>query len=169
MGKRPKTKRGSSKPKTKTKAKSEPAKAKDLMKMPPESVVRSLARDIRTTIDSKVGLDTELRDVVAEAKKEKGVHPGALKRVEAWVNKAKKTDRGLAAIATEMAHLDYYRDVLGLDELLKKQGQMFARPEAGEKPQPDKQLTFGSKQDAKAEPDKTDTKLKADAATAGTA
>lgn len=119
--------------KAKAKPKSEPAKAKDLMKMPSESVVRSLAKDIRSAKTEIGGVNEELSEVIAAAKKDKGVHPGALKRVEALVHKAKQTDRGLAAVATEMAHFHYYCDVLGLDKMLEQQGQMFARVEAGEK------------------------------------
>ena len=123
--------------KTRAKAKAKPAqekvKAADVMKMPPESIVKSVASDMASTRKEVGGLNKELRDVVADAKKEKGLHPAALRLVEGLVHKAKKTDRGLTAVATFLAHVDYYRDVLGLDEMLKKQGQMFARKEAGEK------------------------------------
>ncbi len=111
----------------------EKVNAKDVMKMPSEATVRSVASDMASTRKSKGKLSEELREVVAAAKKDKGLHPAALRLVEGWIFKAKNTDRGLAAIATMLAHVDFYRDVLGLDELLKKQGQMFARPEAGEK------------------------------------
>ena len=135
MAKKTKTK------KTAAKA-TEPAKAKDLMRMPSEATVRSVAKDVRSTKDGVGDLNDELSTVIAAAKKEKGIHPGALKRVEALVHKAKKTDRGLAAVATEMAHFDYYCDVLGLSKMLEEQGQMFARTEAGEKepPIPDAKL-----------------------------
>lgn len=123
------------KTKTKTKAaapKTDPVKPSEVMKMPPEATVRAVAKDITATKKEVGDLNDELATVVAEAKKEKGIHPGALKRVAALVAKAKKTDRGLAAVATELAHFDYYRDVLGLDKMIQEQGQMFARVEAGE-------------------------------------
>ena len=103
--------------------KGEKVTAADVMKMPSESVVRSVAKDIRATKDRVGKFNEELSTVVGEAKKEKGIHPGALKRVEALVNKAKTTDRGRAAVATELAHFDYYRDVLSLDKM--KASDMF--------------------------------------------
>lgn len=120
------------KPKAKTdkKAKTEPAKPSDVMKMPSEATVRSIAADITSTLKARGKLSDELAEVIAEAKKSKGIHPSALKRVERWLTKAKKTDRGLFAVATELAHLDFYRDVLGLTKMLDEQGQMFARSEA---------------------------------------
>lgn len=125
------------------KATGEKVKPSEVMKMPSESVVRSVASDIAATRKSKGKLSKELAGIISEAKTKKGIHPGALKRVESWVAKAKATDRGLAAIATELTHIDYYRDVLGLDELLKKQGQMFARKEAGEaEPATQKTMAF---------------------------
>ncbi len=121
------------KPKNKKPAdRTDKVKPSEVMKMPPEGTVRSVAADIASTRKATGRLTEELKDIIADAKKDKGIHPGSLKRVEAWVAKAKKTDRGLAAVATELAHLDYYRDVLGLDDMIKKQGQMFARVEAGE-------------------------------------
>lgn len=35
-------------------------------------------------------------------------------------------------LATTLAHFDYYRDIGGLDERAKAQGEMFKRPEAGD-------------------------------------
>ena len=104
----------------------------DVMKMPSESTVKSIAASIRAAKKSTGKINGDLSDEIAEAKKEKGIHPGSLKRVEALLAKAKKTDRGLAAVAAELAHFDYYRDVLGLTKMLDEQGQMFARTEAGE-------------------------------------
>ena len=145
---------------TKSKAKaSEPAKAKDLMKMPSEATVRAVAKDIRSTKSGVGDLNSELSDVIAAAKKDKGIHPGALRRVEALIHKAKKTDRGLAAVATEMAHFDYYCDVLGLTKMLDEQGEMFARVEAGEKEDAQTDL-----EDAVAKADKTEGRETAEAA-----
>ena len=140
-------KKKTAKAKTTRGKKSEPVKADEVMKMPPESTVRSVASDIAATRKNNGDNSKELREIVADAKKAKGLHPAALRLVEGWVYKAKHTDRGLTAIATMLAHVDYYRDVLGLDELLKKQGQMFERPEAGEKEAPKQDaLTFGKPQ-----------------------
>lgn len=130
--------------KASAKAKPDQVKASEVMKMPGERVVRSVAADMASTRKSKGKLSEELAEIVAAAKKDAGIHPGALRFVESRLAKAKKTDRGLAAVATELAHLHYYCDVLGLDEMIKKQGQMFARAEAGETDEPAKQgLPFG--------------------------
>lgn len=138
---------------TKTAASKKPAakaddkvKPSDMMKMPSEAAVKAIARDVTTTKDSVGELNGDLATAIAAAKKDKGVHPGALKRVVALVTKAKETDRGLAAVATEIAHFEYYCDVLGLTKMLAEQGQMFARTEAGEtaddKPKPGPQLSL---------------------------
>jgi hypothetical protein len=137
MAKKTRTKKAAAKPKA-----TEPVKSKDLMKMPPEATVRAVAKDIAATKLDVGNLNEELSEVVAAAKKDKGVHPGALKRVVGLITKARKTDRGLAAVSTELAHFDYYCDVLGLSKMLEEQGQMFARTETGEKepPIPDAKL-----------------------------
>lgn len=111
--------------KKRTKATGDKVKPKDMMKMPPEPTVRSVAADMATTRKSKGKLSETLAKIVANAKKDKGIHPAALRFVESRLAKAKASDRGLAAVATELAHIDYYLDVLGLDEMIK-------RPEAGE-------------------------------------
>lgn len=112
--------------------KSDAVKSSEVMKMPPASAVRSLAGEITETLGRTKRITDGLAKKIGDAKKSKGIHPGALKRVERLVAKAKKTDRGLTAVATEMAHFHYYCDVLGLDKLLEQQGQMFPRTEAGE-------------------------------------
>ena len=137
----------------------EPAKAKDLMKMPPEATVRAVAKDITATKTEVGGLNEELSEIIAAAKKDKGIHPGALKRVVGLITKAKKTDRGLAAVSTELAHFDYYCDVLGLTKMLEEQGQMFARTEAGEKepPVPDAALPLAPARETEEEAGATTT------------
>lgn len=104
----------------------------EVMKMPGAGVVKAVANAMRTARAESDEVATDLRDLVAEAKKEKGIHPAALKQAEMLLNQAKGSDRGLAAVATRLAHFDYYRDVLGLTDLLQQQGQMFKRPETGE-------------------------------------
>lgn len=102
------------------------------MKMPSESAVKEAAGHYAGFREAHGESTKDLSEAIAALKSNKGIHPGALKRAEALLEKAKKTNRGLIAVATEMAHFDYYCDVLGLSKLLEQQGQMFARPEAGE-------------------------------------
>lgn len=121
-----------SKSKATPKPATEKVKASDVLKMPPEATVRSVAADIKSTTNQKSKLAQELAEVVGDAKKEKGIHPAALRFVVARLAKAKKTDRGLIAVATELAHIEYYCDVLGLTKMIEDQGQMFAGVAAGE-------------------------------------
>lgn len=99
--------------------------------MPTAKLVQEAADDLRTARADSGETTGRLRDAMA-SHKVAGVHPAAVKLVEAKLDMAKATGRGLQAVATFFAHLDYYRDVLGLTELLKQQGEMFERPEAGE-------------------------------------
>lgn len=106
-------------------------KASDMMRMPGKALCTEIAGELADARDSHSSIADALKRAMAE-KKTQGIHPGAMKRAEALLAKAKKTDRGLVAVATELAHFDYYRDVLGLTKLIEEQGQMFKRPEAGE-------------------------------------
>lgn len=108
--------------------------AKDLMKMPSEPTIKSAATEISqarkkvTAINGDKGLAGFLQGL----KREKGLHPKALKDVESLRNRCIKSDKGLAAVATYLAHHDHYMEVLGVNEMVEKQGQMYTRPEAGE-------------------------------------
>lgn len=123
MGKRP---RGGAKGGT------QKVKPSEVMRMPAISACKEIAGELADARESHNSIADALKRAMAEKKSSQGIHPGSIKRVEAWLAKAKKTDRGLAAVATELAHLDYYRDVLGLDKMLEQQGQMVPRTEAGE-------------------------------------
>lgn len=123
MGKRP---RGGAKGGT------QKVKPSEVMRMPAVSACKEIASELSDARESHSSIAEALKRAMAEKKSSQGIHPGAIKMVEAQRDKAKKSDRGLAAVATFFAHLDYYRDVLGLDKLLEEQGQMIPRTETGE-------------------------------------
>lgn len=102
-------------------------KAADLMKMPDASDVEELAGELGDAREEHDLRSKAMSDRMADAKASQGIHPEAIKKVESLVNKAKGSDRGLAAVSTFLAHFDFYRDVLKLDELCASQGQLLKR------------------------------------------
>jgi hypothetical protein len=112
--------------------KSSAVKPSEVMKMPPASAVKSLAAELSQADDRNRRNSKTMSERVAVAKSSKGIHPAALKRVVAKKRKAEASARGCHAVATQELHEAYYADVLGLTAMLEKQGEMFARGEAGE-------------------------------------
>lgn len=107
--------------------------ARDLQRMPGDTTIKSVAAELGK--HRKVSEDNavDMSDFMADMKKSKGIHPAAIKKAESLLNQAKKSDKGLNAVATWKAHFEHYCEVLGLNEMLEKQGAMFTRPETGEK------------------------------------
>lgn len=108
--------------------------AKDLMKLPSDPTIKSAATEVSQTRKKVTALtgDKGLAGFLQGVKREKGLHPKALKDVESLRDRCIKTDKGLAAVATYLAHREHYMEVLGVNEMVAKQGQMYTRPEAGE-------------------------------------
>lgn len=112
--------------------------AKDLIKLPSDPTIKSAATEVSQTRKKVTALtgDKGLAGFLQGVKREKGLHPKALKDVEALRNACLKTDKGLAAVATYLAHREHYMEVLGVNEMVAKQGQMFTRTETGEPAKP---------------------------------
>jgi hypothetical protein len=105
---------------------SPPPTPANTMEVIPQAKFLTLCRQIKKHTGDKDSSVGEIRSLISNACEKQHLEKRAFAMYRSL---ARLSDEKLSET---LAHLDYYRDIGGLDQRAAQQGQLFARPEAGE-------------------------------------